>query len=145
MTFAHPSLLILALAAVPVLALGFIASWRTRKRLITCFVPKRLQAALTLGISPRRAAARAALLTLGVVFLLLALARPRLGAGMVEVNQRGLDILVGIDTSRSMLAEDAGPRISRLQRAKLAALDLARLAKNDRNGLVAFSGGAFLH
>jgi Ca-activated chloride channel family protein len=63
---------------------------------------------------------------------------------MVEVNQRGLDILIGIDTSRSMLAEDAGPGISRLQRAKLAALDLAKLAKTDRVGLVAFAGSAFL-
>lgn len=144
MTFAHPSLFFLALAAIPILALGFLRSWRTRKRLITCFVPKRLQQSLTLGISPRRATARATLIILGITFLLLALARPRLGAGMVEVNQRGLDILVGIDTSRSMLAEDAGPSISRLQRAKLAALDLAKLAKTDRIGLVAFAGGAFL-
>lgn len=144
MTFAHPILVVVALGALPVLALGFVWSWRTRKRLITCFVPKRLQESLTVGISPRRAASRATLLILGVVLLLLALARPRLGAGMVEVNQRGLDILVAIDTSRSMLAEDAGPEVSRLQRAKLAALDLARLARTDRIGLVAFAGGAFL-
>ncbi len=144
MTFAHPSLLIVALIAIPVLALGFAWSWRTRKRLITLFVPKRLQESLTLGISPRRATARATLLILGITLLLFALARPRFGAGMVEVNQRGLDILIGIDTSRSMLAEDVGPNISRLQRAKLAALDLAKLAKTDRVGLVAFAGGAFL-
>jgi len=144
MTFAHPSLLIVTLAAIPLLALGFAWSWRTRKRLITCFVPKRLQESLTLGISPRRATARATLWILGITLLLFALARPRFGAGMVEVNQRGLDILVGIDTSRSMLAEDVGPNITRLQRAKLAALDLAKLAKTDRVGLVAFAGGAFL-
>ena len=144
MTFAHPSLVFVALAAIPLLALGFMASWRVRKRLITQFVPRRLQEALTLGVSPRRAAARAVLLILGMFLLLLALARPRLGAGTVEVSQRGLDILVGIDTSRSMLAEDAGAGVSRLQRAKLAALDLAKLARNDRIGLVAFAGSAFL-
>ncbi|MBL9127194.1 MAG: VWA domain-containing protein, partial [Verrucomicrobiales bacterium] len=144
MTFAHPSVLVLALVLAPALAVAFWASWRVRKRLITRFVPRRLQETLTLGVSPRRAAFRAALLVVGVFFLLVALARPRLGAGTVEVNQRGLDILVGIDTSRSMLAEDAGPGISRLQRAKLAALDLARLARNDRLGLIAFAGSAFL-
>src|SRR5204862_7368046 len=52
------------------------------------------------------------------------------------------DIVVAIDTSRSMLAEDVAP--NRLSRAKLAALDLRKLAKADRMGLVAFAGTAFL-
>jgi len=55
---------------------------------------------------------------------------------------RGVDIVVAIDTSKSMLAEDISP--SRLARAKLAALDLMQLAKSDRLGLVAFAGTAFL-
>ena len=54
----------------------------------------------------------------------------------------GLDIVVAIDTSRSMLATDIPP--NRLERAKLAALDLMKLAKNDRLGLVAFAGSSFL-
>ncbi|MCC6235365.1 MAG: VWA domain-containing protein, partial [Verrucomicrobiales bacterium] len=144
MTFAHPILVWAAVACVPVLALFFVWSWRTRRRLIAEFVPRRLQAALTLGHSPRRARTRALLLLLGTVFLMLALARPRLGATSIEVTQRGLDILVALDTSKSMLAEDAGPGISRLRRAKLAALDLARLARTDRVGLIAFAGTAFL-
>ena len=55
---------------------------------------------------------------------------------------RGLDIVVAIDTSRSMLAEDVAP--NRLTRAKLAAQDLKRIARSDRIGLVAFAGSAFL-
>lgn len=144
MHFAHPSLLWCIAALVPMLALFFLWSWRTRRRLIREFVPQRLQASLTVGLSPRRALARAASLTLAISLLLVALARPRYGAGTVEVKQRGLDIVIGIDTSRSMLAEDAGPGISRLDRARLAALDLARLARRDRLGLVAFAGTAFL-
>ena len=50
---------------------------------------------------------------------------------------RSLDILVGVDTSRSMLATDQSP--NRIERAKLAVLDLMRLAKRDRLGLIAFS------
>lgn len=144
MNFAHPGLLLLAAGSAPLLALFFFWSWRTRRRLIREFVPPRLQSTLTLGLSPKRAAGRAALLVLALATLLVALARPRFGAGAVEVKQRGLDIVVAIDTSRSMLAEDAGPGISRLQRARLATLDLAHLAKRDRLGLVAFAGTAFL-
>ncbi len=144
MNFAHPEVLALLATLVPALALGFLWSWRVRRRLIAKFLPPRLQTALTLGISPRRAVARSVLILAALSFLLLALARPRLGVASTEVRQRGLDIVVGIDTSRSMLAEDAGPGISRLQRARLAALDLARLAQRDRLGLVAFAGTAFL-
>jgi Ca-activated chloride channel family protein len=55
---------------------------------------------------------------------------------------RGLDIVVAIDTSKSMLAEDIAP--NRLARAKLAAIDLMQQARSDRLGLVAFAGRAFL-
>lgn len=61
---------------------------------------------------------------------------------MGGTKQRGLDIVVAIDTSKSMLAEDIAP--NRLARAKLAALDLMQQAKSDRLGLVAFAGNAFM-
>jgi Ca-activated chloride channel family protein len=98
--------------------------------------------ALTVGISPARLKLRLGLLVLAVVCLLLALARPQWGFDWEPTKQRGLDIIVAIDTSKSMLAEDIAP--NRLARAKLAALDLARLARSDRLGVVAFAGTAFL-
>jgi Ca-activated chloride channel family protein len=58
------------------------------------------------------------------------------------VKHKGLDIVVAIDTSRSMLAEDVAP--NRLTRAKLSAAELVTTAANDRLGLVAFAGTAFL-
>ena len=81
-------------------------------------------------------------LVLAVACLIVALARPQWGFDWESTKQRGLDIIVAIDTSKSMLAEDIAP--NRLARAKLAALDLARQAKSDRIGLVAFAGTAFL-
>ena len=69
---------------------------------------------------------------LGVAFLIIALARPQWGFTWQEATQRGLDIVVAIDTSKSMLAEDIAP--NRLARAKLAALDLMQEAKADRLG-----------
>lgn len=144
MRYAHPSVLWMLAGGIPVLA-GFLWwAWRKKRRLIAAFVPPRLQHALTIGVSPGRTALRASLWVLGIAALLLALARPRWGTAAVEVRQRGLDVIVAIDTSRSMLAEDAGTGTSRLGRAKLAALDLARLARSDRLGLVAFAGSAFL-
>ena len=74
--------------------------------------------------------------------LIVALARPEWGYDLEQVEQRGLDIVVAIDTSKSMLAEDIAP--NRLERAKLAALELMQQAKSDRMGLVAFAGEAFL-
>jgi Ca-activated chloride channel family protein len=74
--------------------------------------------------------------------LILALARPQWGFDWQEMKQRGLDIVVAIDTSKSMLAEDIAP--NRLARAKLAALELMQRARTDRLGLVAFAGSAFL-
>lgn len=83
-----------------------------------------------------------ALIICAIIFLVIASARPQWGFKWEEVKQRGLDIIVVIDTSRSMLAEDIKP--NRLERAKLSAIDLMTISKSDRFGLVAFAGVAFL-
>ncbi len=106
------------------------------------FIPTRLFDALLVGYSARREKIRYGLLGLAVVFDLLALAQPRWGYTWEEVRQRGLDVVVAVDTSRSMMAPDLPP--NRLERARLACIDLMRVAKTDRLGLVAFAGSAFL-
>src|SRR5437016_2293157 len=142
MSFGNLQMLWLLLVLPPALLAFFWWAWRTRQRLMTQFIQARLLSALTVGISARRQKIRLACLILAVVSLLLALARPQWGFDWEEVKQRGLDIVVAIDTSKSMLAEDIAP--NRLARAKLAALDLMQQAKSDRLGLVAFAGSAFL-
>ena len=77
---------------------------------------------LTVGVSKTRQQVRLALLVAAVAFAVLALARPQWGFAWEEVSQKGLDIVVAIDTSRSMLATDIPP--NRLERAKLAAAPL---------------------
>ena len=142
MRFEHANLLWLLPVIPPALALFFWWSERTRQKLLTQFVEARLLAALTAGISPARRKFRFALIIAAVVLLLIALARPQYGYDKEEVRQNGLDIVVAVDTSKSMLATDIPP--SRLGRAKLAALELMQTAKADRLGLVAFAGEAFL-
>lgn len=142
MIFAHPKILWLLLVFPPALVLFFWWSLRARRELLTRFVHARLLPDLVAGLSPARRKFRMALLVLAVICLVLALARPQWGFTWEEVKLRGRDIVVAIDTSRSMLAEDIAP--NRLARAKLAALDLMQQAKSDRLGLVAFAGTAFL-
>jgi len=141
MNFASPHLLWLLLLLGPVLAL-LLWSWRVKQRLLTQFISPRLVESLVAGVSKQRQKIRLALFVTAVALGLVSLARPRWGFSLEELRQSGLDIVVAIDTSKSMLADDVQP--NRLQRAKLAAIDLMRLAQSDRLGLVAFAGSAFL-
>jgi Ca-activated chloride channel family protein len=93
-------------------------------------------------VSAARQKVRLSLLVAAAALAAFSLARPQWGYIYQEAHQQGLDIVVAIDASKSMLATDITP--TRLARAKLAALDLMKLAKNDRLALVAFSGTAFL-
>ena len=142
MNFANPHMLWLLLVIPPALLAFFWWAGRARQRLLTQFIQARLLPGLTIGISASRQKIAAGCLLLAVICLILALARPQWGFDWQEMRQRGVDIVVAIDTSKSMLAEDIPP--NRLARAKLAALELMQRARSDRLGLVAFAGGAFL-
>lgn len=142
MRFAHPHVLWLLLVVPPALMAFLWWAGRNRRRLLTAFVQARLLPELAVGISPARDQLRALLLVGAATALVIALARPQWGFTWQEAHQKSLDVVVAIDTSKSMLADDIAP--SRLARAKLAALDLMQTAKSDRLGLVAFAGDAFL-
>jgi Ca-activated chloride channel homolog len=142
MRFANPNMLWLMLVALPLLIYFLWWAWRKKQLLISQFVQSRLLAHLTVGVSKGRQKARMALVAAAVSLVFLALARPQWGTEFEEVHHRGLDIMVAIDTSKSMLAEDVSP--NRLERAKLAVHDLIELAVHDRLGLAPFAGTAFL-
>src|SRR5215208_1753563 len=107
--------------AMPVVLAGVIWfvwwSWRKRQALVRLFVSERLLPQLLESYSPSRRKLKMGLQVAAVLFLMLALARPQWGFVWEEANTRGRDILVAIDTSRSMLATDMAP--DRLTRAKL--------------------------
>jgi Ca-activated chloride channel homolog len=142
MRFENSNFLWLLLVIPPALGLFFWWGERVRQKLLTQFVEARLLASLTVGLSLTRRKIRYALVILAAALLISAIARPQYGYDKEEVRQSGLDIVVAVDTSKSMLATDIAP--NRLQRAKLAALELMQTAKADRLGLVAFAGDAFL-
>ncbi len=141
MTFATPTWF-WGLAAVPVLVWLFVRAERLRVLALAELVAPRLQALLVRGAAPwfRRTVALFGIAALGATAL--ALARPQRGYVEETIPSVGRDVLLGIDTSRSMLAPDLPP--SRLVRAKLAAEDLIRALPGDRVGLIAFAGSSFL-
>src|SRR5689334_17010877 len=115
MRFEYKYIAWLILAALPALALFFWWGERVRQRLLAKFVESRLLASLTVGISLTRRKIRYAFVIIAVGLLIAAIARPQWGYDKEEVVQRGLDIIVAVDTSKSMLATDVAP--SRLARA----------------------------
>src|SRR5579863_5294525 len=142
MRFAASKMFWLLLIVVPPLIFFLWWEWRKRQELITQFISPRLLGHLKVGVSPSRQKARLVMIVAAVILIILALARPQWGATKEEAHMSGLDIIVAIDTSKSMLTEDVSP--NRLTRAKLAALDLMHRAKTDRLGVEAFAGDAFL-
>jgi Ca-activated chloride channel family protein len=142
MTFAHPHMLWLLLVVPPSMLAFFWWAARRRHQLQMQFIQSRLLPDLTIGVSRESEQLRAVLLLGAAAALITALAGPRWGFTLENTRQLGLDVIVAIDTSKSMLAEDIAP--NRLARAKLAAIDLMQTAKSDRLGLVAFAGTAFL-
>jgi Ca-activated chloride channel homolog len=76
------------------------------------------------------------------LFAVLALTRPRFGVKMEIVERKGIDVMVALDISRSMLAQDVAP--SRLERAKFEIARFIDLLKGDRVGLIVFAGESFV-
>jgi Ca-activated chloride channel homolog len=131
-----------ALAMVPALVLFLLWSTRRRRQALETFIAGGLLPAVAPDLDARRRTMRGVLLAGAVAALALAIAGPMWGFRWQQVQREGIDLIVAIDTSRSMLATDVKP--NRLARAKLAVQDLLQQLRGDRIGLVAFAGTAFL-
>lgn len=135
MTWGQPHLLWL-LAALA--ALAGLRWWWTRRILAARAAVGAGQPHLTPGVARLRAGLRQALLWGGAALLVVAVAGPRWGAGEARQQATGCDLLVLLDCSRSMLADDLYP--SRLEVARRKALDFLRLAPETRTALMPFAG-----
>lgn len=126
-----------------ILALAAIAwLWRRRLHTLRSVISPALAETMIPGWVVQRSWRRLALWSAALLLLFLALARPQWGYRWKEIRHRGLDIVVVLDTSRSMLAEDLAP--NRLQQAKWAIEDMVPRLRGDRIALVPFAGVAFL-
>ena len=139
--FGSPAWLWTLLLLAPLLWF-FLDAARRRESLLAKIVAPRLQKQLTGQVSPLKRNLRTGLLLGAIALVILGLAKPRLGYKELEIKSKGRDVILAIDTSRSMLSTDTAP--TRLGRAKLIAQDLLGYLKGDRVGLIAFAGSAFL-
>lgn len=137
--FANPHILYLLLI-VPVAVALFIFAQVRRRRRLERFASSSLLAQLTPSASPARVRTKFILYTLAVVFLILAAARPQVGSKLREEHQKGIEMMLVVDVSNSMLAEDFEP--NRLDRTKFAIDRVVESMKQDRIGVVAFAGEA---
>jgi Ca-activated chloride channel family protein len=141
MSWGAPAYLHLLWLMLPLSMMLWTLGARRRRRLRQLGEPAALNRLRTRTL-PRRGPLRPLLSLSAIALLMVALARPQWGEYWQDVHTRGLDILVALDTSKSMLAEDLQP--NRLQQAKLGILDLLDRLEGDRVGLVAFAGTSFL-
>src|SRR6476620_116066 len=141
MTFGVPEWL-WGLLVIPLLIALFVRSEHRGLKRLQQFVSARLLPQLAGTVNRRRRIIRFGFLLLGLALAIVSLAQPRWGYTFEDVKRKGLDLLVAVDTSRSMLSNDVQP--SRLDRVKLAIQDLIDELQGDRVGLIAFAGRAFL-
>jgi len=127
---------------IPVLIGFYVYTYRKRARLLERFASSNLVSRMVSEVSLTKKKIKIILLILSCLFLVLAAAGPKWGFQWQEIKRRGIDIVIAIDTSKSMLSEDVKP--NRLERAKFAVKELLDLLEGDRIGLVAFSGTAFV-
>ena len=141
MTFGNPFWL-WGLLVLPALAFFFARAEQRGADRLRQFVAARLLPQLAGTVNRGRRVFRFILLLLVLALVLASLARPRWGYAFDEVKRKGLDLILAVDVSRSMLSNDVQP--NRLERVKLATQDLINELQGDRVGLIAFAGRAFL-
>jgi Ca-activated chloride channel homolog len=141
MQFGDPVYFYLFWCLIP---LVFFMVWGMRKKqqLTLKFCGNPLLSRLVHPGVEKRHRSKTIFVVLAILFLLLALTSPRWGYKWEDLHQRGVDVIVALDVSSSMLAEDIKP--NRLERAKRKISDLLDMMVGDRIGLVAFAGTSFV-
>ena len=141
MKFGDPSNLYSLWVLIPLL---FFLAWGNRRKheLIVRFCGEKLFSKLVTPNFRKQQNSRAICTGFAILFLLLSLTRPQWGYQWEDVRQEGVDIIIALDVSSSMLAEDIKP--NRLERAKRKISDLLEMLQGDRVGLVAFAGTSFV-
>jgi Ca-activated chloride channel homolog len=141
MHFAQLNMLVWLWAAI---GLAAFLGWadKHRKRTIERFTQAHLVKDIAFSFDAKKTARKNILLVAVAILSVLALIRPQWGFQWQEVKRQGIDILIVIDTSKSMLTQDVKP--NRLERTKFAVQDLLKKLDGDRIGLIAFSGDAFV-
>ena len=142
MVYLAQSQYLLLLLLVPLLFVAYALYLRARRKRIARLGNPELVAQLMPEASVGKGWLKVSLLAAAWFFFALGLARPQLGARLKEHESKGVEVVIALDVSNSMLAEDYSP--NRLERSKLAISRLVDRLQGDRIGLVVFAGQAFV-
>ena len=130
------------LLLVPAVLIGYALLRRLRRRRVRRFGDEALVRALMPSWSSAKGWWRTVLFCLGFAAFIIGMARPLIGAKLVERETKGAEIMICLDVSNSMLAQDYSP--DRLSRAKLAISRIVDRLQGDRIGLIIFAGTSFV-
>ena len=130
------------LLLIPVILIGYALLRRARRARVRRFGDEALVSALMPSWSSAKGWWRTVLFCLGFFCFVVGMARPLLGAKLVERETKGAEIMICLDVSNSMLAQDYSP--DRLSRAKLAISRIVDRLQGDRIGLIIFAGSSFV-
>ena len=139
--FADPTYLYL-LAVIPVLAIIRFLTYRNQKKRLRKFGDPKLLRSLMPDVSRFRPAVKFWILQGALALLVVMLARPQFGTKISNEQRTGIETIIAMDISNSMLAEDITP--SRLDRSKMMVENLVDHFTNDKIGLLVFAGDAFV-
>lgn len=139
--FAHPGLLYL-LIVIPLLIVFFVMMARKKKKAIAEFGNPELLEPLMPLLSFRRGAWKFVMLMLALVFVIIGVAGPQFGSKLQQVKKKGVELMIALDVSNSMMAQDIKP--SRLEKAKMAIARMVEKLSNDKVGLIVFAGDAYV-
>ena len=130
------------LALIPLIAIGLYFYNRWQKKSIEKFGDENLVIELMQNHSKARKNIKNTLFIFSIAFLIIGISNPQIGTKMEEVKREGVDLMIAIDLSHSMMAQDIKP--NRLERAKQAISRLIDKLEGDRIGLVVFAGEAYV-
>ena len=129
-----------ALAAIPLLVLVFLWMLRSRKKAIQTFGNHHIVQQLIVDMSNGRLVLKFVLLTFTFMLLVFAVVNLKIGSKLEKTKRKGVDIIIALDISNSMLAQDIKP--SRIERAQMAISKLIDKFDDDQIGIVVFAGRA---
>jgi Ca-activated chloride channel homolog len=138
MRFDHPQLLFFLPLAAVLLTLFYLWAGARKRRLMAQFAQPALLQKLTRGVSVGRQRVKIILILLSILLALFCLARPQYGAVERPLQRKGVEVIVALDCSQSMLAQDVKP--SRFDRAKEELRNLIQRMQGETIGVVAFAG-----
>jgi Ca-activated chloride channel homolog len=139
--FAHPEYFYLLLV-IPVFTLFFILSRINRRRSLRLFGDNALISQLMPSVSTSRPIIKFIIWMMALGFIITGLAQPQFGSKLLTSKRKGVELIIALDVSNSMMAEDIKP--NRLERAKRAIAKLTERLRDDKLGLIVFAGQAYV-